>query len=725
MDVKIKPSKLNGTITIPSSKSMAHRAIICASLAKGKSTINNIYYSNDNLATINVCEKFADITKKKTSLIITPKPIEKYTKIQIKESASTLRLLWPLLAYLSKSKLTFELGENLASRPQTPFEDIYKGAGLFYEQLDNNITVESFPDLTEYNITGKISSQFISGLILLLPLLKHDSKVVITDELESIDYTLMTINVQKMFGVYVRYTNNVFTIKGNQTYKAANIDLSMDYSQYSNAWALNKMGNKIKIENENLESFDPDKKMLDRLDGINIANIKQINLKNNPDITPALAAFFTTQKGPVSFLNVERLKYKETNRIESIKNSILSVGGKVEYNEETKELIIYGSTIKGGTIDAKNDHRIAMMGVLLSTISEGEIYIKNFDAVYKSYPTFLRDFRKLGLNYEIISDSKEIKIQSNRFRYNVTIEKDILNKIKLNPNKKYLLVMDSNTPESYANIVKSNNKNIIIYKLDKDKEEIKTLYYVEKIINKLLELEFSKSDELIALGGGTITDLVCTCALIYKRGINYISIPTTLLAMVDASVGSKVGINSFETKNVMGGFYPPTDIYIDTNTLKTLSEREINSGVAEMIKMAAISDKLLFDKLLNNNIFDNIEFYIYESLQIKKSFVEADEFDEGVRKALNFGHTYGHVLEMLEKDMLHGECVSVGMCLISKIKELKQCLEKYNLPTSTSHTIEELNQLIINDKKIYNNELSFVKVAQIGSCFFAKMKIGQ
>jgi len=258
-----------------------------------------------------------------------------------------------------------------------------------------------------------------------------------------------------------------------------------------------------------------------------------------------------------------------------------------------------------------------------------------------------------------------------------------------------------------------------------DGEEYKNLKTVESILNRLFELKFDRKSTLVALGGGVIGDMTGFAASIYQRGINFIQMPTTLLSQVDASVGGKTGVNNSFGKNLIGSFYQPKAVYIDPKFLDTLPKREFSAGLAEVIKMAVMFDGEFFEFLENNDLFnkENRVKLIAKSVELKANVVKLDEKEKGLRAVLNYGHTFGHVIENLTdyKKYLHGEAVAIGMVMANRLavklnlltkeeeQRIKSVLEKYNLPTTFK--IEDENSFYEHfflDKKSLNNKIAFI-----------------
>jgi len=269
-----------------------------------------------------------------------------------------------------------------------------------------------------------------------------------------------------------------------------------------------------------------------------------------------------------------------------------------------------------------------------------------------------------------------------------------------------------------------------------DGEEFKDLIRVEHIYDELLRYKLDRSSALIALGGGVIGDITGFAASTYMRGISSIQIPTTLLAQVDSSVGGKTGVNHKLGKNMIGTFWQPGIVWIDTETLKTLPERELLAGLAEVIKYGIIRDEELFtflednrDKILNLNS-DAVTHIIKRSCEIKAEVVSKDERESGLRAILNYGHTIGHAIETVTgyTRFLHGEAVAIGMYLEAKlsqilgvidkedVRRIKALIDSYGIPSGTPEDIN-INALLSSmklDKKAVAGALKFILPEKIG-----------
>lgn len=305
--------------------------------------------------------------------------------------------------------------------------------------------------------------------------------------------------------------------------------------------------------------------------------------------------------------------------------------------------------------------------------------------------------------------------------YDVIVQRNSLDNIEeyLDLNRKVLIITDDGIPSIYINKVLSKCSNGYVYTI-KQGEASKNFSNYEKILDFMIDNSFLRTDCVIAVGGGVVGDLAGFVSSTYMRGITFYNIPTTLLSQVDSSIGGKTAIDKGGIKNIIGAFYPPLKVVIDSNVLKTLDERQFNSGLVEAIKMSLTHNKELFNLIKNSNdIYQDIDEIIKSALLIKKEVVELDPEEKGIRKVLNFGHTIGHAIESSEKfNLLHGECVGIGMLymLSNNLKqEVKEVLEKYHLPISCNITKEELFKYISLDKKRNNDYINIILVNEIGN----------
>lgn len=421
MKVKIYPSRCSGDIKIPSSKSMGHRAIICASLAKGKSIISNLDYSDDILATIEGMKKLgAKIECEKDRLII--QGIENFENIKgdvidCKESGSTLRFFIPIFSLTGK-KITFVGKNRLLKRPQKIYENIFKNQGLHYYHDENKIEIEGKLGANEYFVDGNISSQFISGLLFTLPLLNQDSTININPPFESASYIDLTIEVLQEFGIKIeKITPLKFKIIGNQKYINKDYTVEGDYSQLAFFAVLGALNNNIKCIGLNHNSKQGDKEILNILNksGIKIEKISngyiiykgnpqgcEIDLGNCPDLGPILNILAMNGKGEFKIFNAGRLRLKESDRIYAMEEELKKLDVDIRTTEE--DIYIKGKKRYLGNIEVfgHKDHRIVMSLAIAGTMLEKPIIIDGAEAVEKSYPKFFEDLEKLNIKIEYL-----------------------------------------------------------------------------------------------------------------------------------------------------------------------------------------------------------------------------------------------------------------------------------------------------------------------------------
>ncbi|MBR3970394.1 MAG: 3-dehydroquinate synthase [Ruminococcus sp.] len=268
-------------------------------------------------------------------------------------------------------------------------------------------------------------------------------------------------------------------------------------------------------------------------------------------------------------------------------------------------------------------------------------------------------------------------------------------------------------------------------------EQSKNLQTLGQIFDFLCEKGLTRSDFLIALGGGVVGDITGFAAASYLRGIEFVQIPTTLLAQVDSSVGGKTAIDIKGGKNLVGAFKQPALVICDSDILRTLPEAELACGMAEVIKCGMIRDKSLFELCESHNISNIHEItdeIVYTCVDIKRQVVENDEFDRGERFTLNFGHTLGHAIEGWHNytNYTHGMGVATGMCLITRrfcsndiAERLEKCVEAYKLPVSTDIPMSELLPFCSKDKKCESDSISYIVCPEIGSVEIRRVTVAE
>ena len=314
--------------------------------------------------------------------------------------------------------------------------------------------------------------------------------------------------------------------------------------------------------------------------------------------------------------------------------------------------------------------------------------------------------------------------------YDIKIGRGLIDRSNeyFNLNRKAFIVTDSGVPEEYAKRIANCAKEAKIITVPQG-EGSKSPETFAHICEEMVGFGMTRTDCAVAVGGGVVGDLTGFCAASFMRGIDFYNVPTTLLSMVDSSIGGKTAINLGGVKNIIGAFHQPKGVLIDLDTLKTLPKRQISNGLAEAVKMALTSDRELFYAFEADDICEeSLENIVLRSLNVKKHVVEQDERESGLRKILNFGHTFGHGVEAVEemRGLYHGECVAIGMLVTtsdSVRKRLIPVLKKLGLPTEYSGNTEGALSFISHDKKCEGDLVSVVFVDEIGSFRTEKLEV--
>lgn len=413
--VKITPTKLQGTVQVPPSKSMAHRAIICASLAKGKSRIDNIEYSKDIEATLQAMEALGTTIEKYNNYVCIDGSTT-FSKqdclIDCKESGSTLRFMIPIS--LARENRVHFVGEgNLGKRPLDTFYEIFErqNIGYMYHEGILDLYVGGILKSDHYKIPGNISSQFITGLLFALPLLEEDSEIEITSDLESKGYIDLTLQMLELFGIVIEnHEYRKFIVRGNQKYQAHDYRVEADFSQAAFYLVAGALGNDIVVTDLNLASLQGDKEVLDILnrmsakiievdDGIKVEATSllatTVDASQCPDIIPVVSLALALAKGNSEVINAKRLRIKECDRLEATAAQLNILQGKAKELEEGMK-IVGVKALHGGNCSSYHDHRMAMMLAIASTVCKEPVIIDDKECVQKSYPSFWDDFVKLG-----------------------------------------------------------------------------------------------------------------------------------------------------------------------------------------------------------------------------------------------------------------------------------------------------------------------------------------
>lgn len=425
MIYKITNTTLKGTINAPPSKSYTHRAIICAALSEGESTLVNYLKSNDVYETISTLKKFGiGIEKQNKQLKI--KGDENLNNVNvgkeknividtIKESGSTLRFLIPVACISKfKGKIVFIRKGRLKERPIKPLINSLSKLGAKFETKEEGdkdiITIYQGIKGGKTDIPGNISSQFITGLLFACARAEKDTEINVTTKVESKPYIKITLDVLNDFGITVNVSEDMrkFIIPGNQHYKNKRYEIEGDYSSAAFLLAAGAINGNIVVKNLNTNSKQGDREILNILKRMN-ANIKvnkdsihiksselkgiEIDAKDMPDLVPICAVLGCFATGETKIFNAERLRIKESDRLDAITTELKKMNANIKETEDG--LIVKRSNLKGAVIDPHNDHRIAMACAIAGLNAEGETIIKNAECVNKSYPSFFEDIEKL------------------------------------------------------------------------------------------------------------------------------------------------------------------------------------------------------------------------------------------------------------------------------------------------------------------------------------------
>lgn len=416
-NVVVKPSSLCGTVKVPPSKSDVHRAIICAALAKGVSTVSPVAFSEDISATVDCIKALgAEVSVDGDKLTINSTKIfeNKTADLQCRESGSTVRFFIPVAAaggvnavFGGKGRLPERpLGVYTDLLPKHGVECITKG-GLPFE-IKGQLTSGKF------DVPGDISSQFITGLLFALPLLDGDSVIHLTSPLQSKGYIDMTLSVQKQFGIEINVCGKDYIIKGNQKYKPCDYITEGDWSQAAFFLVGGALGGDVTVEGVKKDSYQGDKEIVELLKRFGAyveqrdysvrcraENLKAIDIDASqiPDLVPVLAVCASFAEGTTRIYNAQRVRLKESDRLAAISECLNSCGGKVTETEDG--LLIEGAdSIKGGFANGYNDHRIVMSMAIAALRSETEIVISDRESITKSYTEFFEDYNSVGVKNE-------------------------------------------------------------------------------------------------------------------------------------------------------------------------------------------------------------------------------------------------------------------------------------------------------------------------------------
>ncbi|WP_298033444.1 3-phosphoshikimate 1-carboxyvinyltransferase [uncultured Dysosmobacter sp.] len=403
MDLRITPGPLEGTVTPPPSKSLAHRALIAAALAGGFSVLEELAPSQDIQATLRCMEALgAEWSRQSGDTILVSgirnlsRPGNELPRFDCGESGSTLRFLIPIALAVAGGGVFTGRG-RLMERPQKPYFDIFDEKGIFYEQKDGSLTVRGHLGPGEYRLPGNVSSQFVTGLLYALPLLGGDSTIVLTSPLESHGYVDMTLEVLEQFGIQIEVLEDGFAVSGNQSYQTCRFIVEADWSQAAFWYAAGFLGNWVEVGGLDTHSTQGDAVVEDWVDKLSDPGEMDVDVSNCPDLVPPLAVIAALRTGEITYLtNAARLRIKESDRLASVTQVLNALGADVKEGPDFLKIKGRDALTGGVTVDCCNDHRIAMMAAIAATRCQQPVTLLGAECVKKSYPDFWEVYQTLG-----------------------------------------------------------------------------------------------------------------------------------------------------------------------------------------------------------------------------------------------------------------------------------------------------------------------------------------
>ncbi len=406
MNVLVKPRKLQGTVRIPASKSMAHRMLICAALADGVSILSGVDMSRDITATMDILSAFgASFAVDGTTVTVIGRGNKELPKSAIAdccESGSTLRFLIPVAAALG-IRTEFRGQGKLPQRPITAYLRELPPKGVSFDYAGTMpFTVTGKLTSGVFSLEGDVSSQYVTGLLFALALLEGDSEIRMLSPLESKPYVDLTISCMQEFGVTVTETATGYHIPGGQKFLSRDLAVEGDYSQAAFYYVANALGSEITLKNLNPESVQGDKKIVEIVTrmcynrSVGKPACFSVDATDIPDLVPILAVLATFGTAPSRITGARRLVFKECDRLAATADLLNRLGGNVTVTEDGLE--ITPAALHGAVVDSYNDHRIAMCAAIAATRCTGDVTILGGECVEKSYPRFYEDYNQLGGN---------------------------------------------------------------------------------------------------------------------------------------------------------------------------------------------------------------------------------------------------------------------------------------------------------------------------------------
>jgi len=404
--VTIHPKRLAGAVTPPPSKSMAHRLILCAALAGGRSMLRPVALSQDILATLSCIEALGAEWERgpKGELVITGRggkaSAESLPVFDCGESGSTLRFLIPIALAVAGGGV-FTGRERLMERPLQPYFRLFAEKGIAYDQRDGTLALRGSLSAGDYAIPGNVSSQFLTGLLLALSQVEGESRIVLTTPLESRDYVAMTMDVMARFGAKVWREEETFFVSGG-SYQGREETVEADWSQGAFWYAANFLDNPVELRGLDPASIQGDRAVAAHYWTLARPGDVELDVSQCPDLLPPLALMAALRVGTCRLVNAARLRLKESDRLAAVTATLNVLGARVE--EGADSLTVRGvDGLRGKvTLDCRNDHRIAMMAAIAATKCAEPVTLTGAECVNKSYPDFWDHYRMLGGELDVL-----------------------------------------------------------------------------------------------------------------------------------------------------------------------------------------------------------------------------------------------------------------------------------------------------------------------------------
>ena len=408
---RIYPGPLSGAVTPPPSKSQAHRVILAAALAGGKSRLENVAFSQDILATLGCVralgarwERTGEGTLEMTGMGGTFRPGGELPRFDCGESGSTLRFLIPIALAVAGGGVFTGRG-RLMERPQEPYIRLFREKGISWEQEGDALRVRGRLEAGEYRLPGNVSSQFFTGLLYALPLVEGESRILPTTPVESRDYIAMTLDALAGAGVTVtepQGETKYFHVTGRMDYRPGDRRVEADWSQAAFWYAANFLGSDVTIREMNPASPQGDRAVASFYWKLARPGDVKLDVSQYPDLVPPLAAMAAVRRGTARLTNAARLRMKESDRLSSVTAALTALGAEVQEGADSLTIRGLERLAGGGVVDSCNDHRIAMMAAVAACACQNPVTLEGAECVAKSYPEFWDHFTMLGGRADVL-----------------------------------------------------------------------------------------------------------------------------------------------------------------------------------------------------------------------------------------------------------------------------------------------------------------------------------